>query len=105
MLVARGQDQRIRAAHLLVQQTDGIVLPIVRTERVRADKLREAIRLVRVGSALGPHLVQHDGNARARDLVRGFRSGEAGADDVDGSGFGHMHRTSTACESLRCVAV
>ena len=47
MLVRGAHDQRVQRPHFLVQETDGIVLGIVRTEAVRADHLREPVRLVR----------------------------------------------------------
>ncbi len=82
--VARGQDERAGAAHLLVQQADGVRLPVVGAERVGADELGQAVRLVGVGHARGTHLVQHDGHAGTGDLPGGFGAGEAAADDVDG---------------------
>ena len=83
--VAGRHDERAGAAHLLMQQPDGVVLPIVGAERVRADELGAAAGLVRVRHARGAHFVQHDGNAGARDLTRGFGARKAGADDVNGS--------------------
>ena len=82
--IARAHHQRAQPPHLLVQQPDRVVLPVVRAERVGADELGEAFGLVRLGHAHRPHLVEHDGNAPARDLPGGFRSGEPPADDVHG---------------------
>ena len=39
--VGRAHDQRAEPAHLRVQQADGVVLPVVGAERVRADQLGE----------------------------------------------------------------
>ncbi len=63
--VARRHDQRAGAAHLLVQQADGVGGGIVGAEAVGADQLGEAVGLVRLGAAVGAHLVQHDGHAEA----------------------------------------
>ena len=82
--IARAHHQRAQPPHLLVQQPDRVVLPVVRAERVGADELGEAFGPVRLGHAHRPHLVEHDGNAPACDLPGGFRSGEPPADDVHG---------------------
>ena len=82
--VAGSHDQRAGAAHLLVQQADRVGGRVVGAERVGADELGQAVRLVRLGGAHGPHLVQHDGDAGLRDLPGGLRAREAAADDVDG---------------------
>jgi hypothetical protein len=42
------------------------------------------VGLVGVGAAHRTHFVQHDGNARLRDLPGGFRTGETAADDMYG---------------------
>ena len=63
MGVALRHDERAEAAHLLVQQADRVGLGVVRAERVGADELGEAVGLVGVGAADGPHLVQDDRNA------------------------------------------
>ena len=44
VLVGGAHDQRAEIAHFLVEQTDGIVLGIVRAEAVRADHLGQAGR-------------------------------------------------------------
>ena len=72
--VAGGHDQRAGAAHLLVQQADRVGGGIVGAEGVGADQFGEAVRLVRLGAATGPHLVQDDGDAGLRDLPRGLAS-------------------------------
>ena len=92
--VARAHDERAAAAHLFVQQTDGVVLPIVGAERVRAHEFGEAFADMRLRHLHRPHLVQHDRHARARDLPGGFRPGEAAADDVNG--LGRLMRSSAA---------
>ena len=72
--VAGGHDQRAGAAHLLMQQADRVGGGIVGAERVGADQLGEAVGLVRLGAAIGAHLVQDDGNAGLRDLPRRLAS-------------------------------
>ncbi len=57
--VGRAQDERTGAAHLLMQQADGVVLPIVGAEGIGADEFGQAVGLVGVGAANGAHLVQH----------------------------------------------
>ena len=66
--VGGAQDQRSGAAHLLMQQADGIVFRIVGAEGVGADELGEPVGLVRIGGANGAHLVQHDRAAGLRRL-------------------------------------
>ena len=70
------------AAHLLVQQADGVVLRIVGAEGVGADQLGQAVGLVRLGAAHRPHLVQHHGHAGLGELPGRLAAGEAAADDV-----------------------
>ncbi len=82
--VAGGHDERAGAPHLLVQQADGVAGGIVGAEAVGADQLGEVAGLVRLGLALGPHLVQDHGHAEARDLPRRLGPGQPAADDVDG---------------------
>ena len=94
MGVRGGQDQRAGAAHLLVQQADGVVLGIVGAQRVGADQLGAVVGLVRLGRAQWPHLVQHDRDAGLRQVPGGLAAGKAGADDVDGAGMGCGHGAS-----------
>ena len=82
--IARGHDERAEAAHLLVQQADGVVRRVVRAERVGADQLRQAARDVRLGGAHGTHLVQDNRRTGAGDLPGRLGPGEAAADNVDG---------------------
>ena len=82
--VAGRHDQRAGAAHLLVQQADGVGVDIVGAERVGADQLGQAVGLVRLGAALRAHLVQHDGHAGRAICHAASRPGEPAADDVDG---------------------
>ena len=51
--VAAGHDERAAAAHLGVQQPDGVVLPVVGAEGVGADQFGQAVGLVRVGLRTG----------------------------------------------------
>lgn len=61
MLVARGDNEVTGAAHLLMQEEDGVVFPVVGAERVGADKRGDAIDVVvRFRGADGTHFTQHD---------------------------------------------
>ncbi len=89
MRVASRHDQRPRAAHLLMQQADGVVGPIVGTKRVRTDQLGQILGLVGLGHAHRTHFVDDDRHARRRDLPRGFRAGESPAYNMQWSFFQH----------------
>ena len=69
---------------------------IVGTEGIGADQLGQPVGLVRLGLPLGPHLVQHDGDAAAGELPGGLRAGEAAADDMDGGGHGRANLVGRA---------
>ena len=84
MLPGRAHDQRVAAAHLLMQQPDGVMFRVVGTEGIGTDQFSQPIRLMGVGFAHGPHLVQDDGHSGARKLPGRLRPGQAAADDVDG---------------------
>ena len=76
--------QKSRQVYFLVEQTDGIVLSIVRTEAVGADHFREPVRLVRRGHVAAPaHLRQAHAHAGFGKLPSGFGPGETAADDVN----------------------
>ena len=77
--------QRSKPAHFGMQEADGAAVRVVGAERIRADELGELPGLVRGSRTHRPHLVQHHGHATARDLPGGLGTGEAAADDVDGS--------------------
>jgi len=64
------EDERAGAAHLLVQQTDGVVLGIVGAQRIGADQFRQRIGLMRLGAAQRAHLVQHHAHAGLGRLPR-----------------------------------
>ena len=81
--VGRRHDQRGGAAHLLMQQSDGVGLPFVRAEGVRADELGEGAGLMRLGLLRGAHLVQHDRDAGLRELPGGLASRQAAADHMN----------------------
>ena len=74
MAVGHAHDQRAGAAHLLMQEADGIGLAIVGAEGIGADEFGEPVGLVRLGAAHGPHLVEDDGNAAPGRLPGGFAS-------------------------------
>ena len=84
MLIRRRHDERAGAAQFLVQKADGVILPVVRTKRIRADELGEAIRLVRFRRAERSHLMQYDRRTRCRDLMRCFRPCEARPNHMNG---------------------
>ena len=69
-----------------MQQPDRVIGGVVGAERIGADQFGEAVGAVRLGHPMRAHLVQHHANAGIGDLPRGFRAGEAGADDVNGFG-------------------
>ena len=74
------EDHAAEQAHLGLQQAVR-VRRLGALEGVGADELGEAIGLVRLGAAHGPHLVQHDVVPALGELPGGFAAGEAAADD------------------------
>ncbi len=82
--VGRAHDQRIAAAHFLMQQPHGILLVVVGAEAVGTDQLGEVVRLVRVRGADAAHFVEDDGDAGLCGLPGGFGPGQAPADDMNG---------------------
>ena len=84
MPVRRAHDQRAQRTHFLVEQTDSIVLGIIRSEAVGADHFREPVRLVRRGHVpSAAHLRKADARAGFGKLPSGFGTGEAAADNVN----------------------
>jgi hypothetical protein len=81
--VGRLEDQRAAAAHLLVQQSDRVLLGVVGAERIGADQLGAEMGLVRLSRPLRAHLVQHGRHARPRELPGRLAPREPAAD--------HMH--------------
>jgi hypothetical protein len=67
-----------------MQETDRIGLGVVGAKGVGADQLGEAVRLMRLGHALGAHFVQHDWDAALSDLPGGFGARKPAADHVYG---------------------
>ena len=61
--VGRGENERACAAHLLMQEANGVARPIVGAERVGADELGKRIGLVRLGLPHRAHLMQHHRHA------------------------------------------
>ncbi len=86
--VRLAQDQRTAAAHLRVQEPDGVIGPIVGPERVGTDQFGQVAALVGGGAAVRAHLVQHGVGAGLGDLPGGFAAGQAAANDMNG-GVGH----------------
>ena len=82
--VGRAHDQRAKAAHFGMQQSDRIVGGIIGAEGVGADQFGEPLGAVRFRHPVRPHLVQHDAHTGIRDLPGSLRPGEAGADDMHG---------------------
>ena len=74
--IGGSQDQGAGAAHLLVQQADGVARPIVGAERVGADELGQGVGLMRLGPPLRAHLVERDGHARRRKLPSRLAAGK-----------------------------
>ncbi len=84
--VGLAQHQRAEAAHLGVDQPDGVMLGIVGAEAVRADELGERVGVVRLGRVDPAHLVEHHRHPGARRLPRRLATGEPAADDVERPG-------------------
>ena len=63
-----------------------------RRYRANLRELGREARLMHGSRVLRPHFVKHDGNAEIGDLPRRLRSGEPGADDVDGNQSRHFRR-------------
>jgi hypothetical protein len=81
--IGGAHDERAGAAHLLMQESHGVVFPIVRTERVGTDQFGKAGRAVRFGHAHGPHFVYDHAGARLGRLPGRFTTGKPAADDMD----------------------
>ena len=96
MGVGRRQDQGAAAAHLLMQQADGIVHGIVGAEGVRADELRQTIGLMGLGAAPGPHLMQHHGDPGPGQLPGRLAAGEPAAHHMNRGPIARivLHRTN-----------
>jgi len=79
-------DQRSCAAHLAVQDADGIAGFIIGAKRIRANEFCESVGLVCISRSERAHLVDDGWNAGAGELPGGFRTGKTAADDVDAMG-------------------
>ena len=66
-----------------MQEADGVLLIIVRTEGIRADHLGQIAGPVGEGADAGAHLVQDDADAMPGRLPGGLGPGHAAADDVE----------------------
>ncbi len=96
------QDQRAGAAHLFMEEADGVVLEIVGAQGIGAHQFGQPLGLMGVGAAHRAHLVQHHGNAGLRRRPGGFRPRQPAADDVDGvwhfsQVFDRVRRTPEDC--------
>ena len=67
-----------------MEQADGVGLRIVGAERVGADELGEAVRLVDGRAALRAHLVKNDRATGLGKLPGGLASRQTGSDDMYG---------------------
>ncbi|MNW14643.1 hypothetical protein D3C71_2129220 [compost metagenome] len=67
-----------------MEETDGVLLVVVRPETVRADELGKVVGAMRVGAFDAAHLVDDDGGTSLGGLPCGFRTSEAPADDMNG---------------------
>src|SRR6202022_126430 len=74
--------ERIQLLHLALQETDR-VCGIVGTEGVRADELRETVRLMYRGCDLRPHLEEPHPVSAPGELPGALRARKPGADDRD----------------------
>ena len=82
--ISRAHDERIAAAHFLMQQADGILLVVVGAEAVGTDQLGKAVSAVSVGRFDAAHFVDDHGGARLSGLPCGLGACETAANDVDG---------------------
>src|SRR5688572_29316846 len=82
MRIRGRDDQRAEAAHLFLQQADGVI-ELVTPEGVRADKLREIISAMNRGRLPWPHLVQHHVDAPPGRLPRRLRAGKPATHNMD----------------------
>jgi hypothetical protein len=98
MLIGGGHYERPCASKLFMKKPHRVVFPIVGTKRIRTDEFRETVGLVRVRRAERPHLVQDDRRARRRDLMRSFRPGESGTNDMNGGWANGLHGVSSISE-------
>src|SRR5690606_30482141 len=89
VLVAAGHDDRVHLPHFPMDQTDGVVLAVVRAEGVGTDQFGAILSLVGIRLGQGSHLVQHHGNPGMGDLPCRFRTGEACTDNMDGFCLSH----------------
>ena len=98
--IARTQDQGAAAPHLLVQQPDRVVEPVVGAERIGADQLGERAGLVRFGFAHRAHLMQDHRDARAGELPGRLAAGQAATDHLHRSGHGSIQRTDRSSSDM-----
>ncbi len=82
--VRGSHDQGAAATHLGVQKANGVVLPIVRPERVGTDQLGQSLGLVRRRHSHRPHFVQHHREPGLCGLPSGLGPRESAADHMDG---------------------
>ena len=77
------KDDRAEGAHLAMQDPDRVGRGVVGSEGVRANELGEVGSVVRSRGSDRPHLMQNHRNPGICRLPRGFRAGQASANDVD----------------------
>ena len=98
MGVGAAHDDRTERPHLAMEDADCVGRRVVGAKRVGADELGQPARPVSGRRGQRAHLMQHDGNAGLGRLPRRLRSGEAAADNVDGThgvSWRSAERTST----------
>src|SRR5690349_3180681 len=84
MLVRRSHDQRSEDAHPLVKEAHGVMLRIVAAEAVGADHFGELVSMVsRRHLTTAAHFAETNAISGLGKLPRGFRTGEAAANDVN----------------------
>jgi hypothetical protein len=90
-------DQGAGAAHLLMQEPDGIKRSVIAAKGVGAYELGETGGLMRLGRDVGAHFMDDDGHAMYGGLPGCLRAGKTAADDMDWFRHGrHLTRSSVA---------
>ena len=100
------QDQRVGAAHFVMQQTDGIVIAIVGAKRIRTDQFGALLGAMGIGGARRAHFMEDDRHAVRGQLPGRLAAGQTGADDVN-RGHGALFRKARRWDDpigWRCIS-
>ena len=100
MGVGASHDERAERPHLAMQNADRVGRGVVGPERVGADQFGQMAGAVRGGLANRTHFMQHDRDAGLRRLPRRLRTGEAAADDVNGTHAAACHKAGAGVKTL-----